>query len=276
MLNGLGDIALAIRRARNQFKDVFMQRFEGRVVFITGGGHGIGRATARRLVSEGATVALADIDIAAAKAVSDHLGGSSVAIRCDVTDSTSVRNAIGNAVTRFGRLDILVNTVGGGLHEGPIETAIDADWQRLIELNLVGVMRCMREAMPHLLKSSYGGSIVSVGSVNGVSAFGGNAYSAAKAGLELLTRNLAAEYGSRGVRCNLIAPGTIDTRVWDNQPGSRERLAKLYPLGRIGTPEDVAAAVAFLASDDAAWITGVTLLVDGGVLTGPRAVLRME
>jgi NAD(P)-dependent dehydrogenase (short-subunit alcohol dehydrogenase family) len=253
-----------------------MRRFDARVAFITGGGHGIGRATALRLAAEGAQVAVADIDMAAAESVSAELDESGFAVRCDVTNSDSVKDAVAGAASRFGQLDILVNTAGGGLHEGPIESASDADWQRLIELNLIGVMRCVREATAYLIDSPFGGSIVSVGSVNGVSAFGGNAYSAAKAGLELLTRNLAAEYGSRGVRCNLIAPGTIDTRVWDNQPGSRERLAKLYPLGRIGKPEDVAAAVAFLASDDAAWITGITLPVDGGVLTGPRAIQRPE
>jgi NAD(P)-dependent dehydrogenase (short-subunit alcohol dehydrogenase family) len=222
-------------------------------------------------VSEGARVALADVDEEATSRVVNELGEVATALHCDVTDASSVQDAVDTAVARFGRLDVLVNTAGGGMHEGPIESATDEQWLRLIDFNLVGVMRCIRAAMPSLLESPGGGSIVTIGSVNGISAFGGNAYSAAKAGLQLITKNIAAEYGARGLRCNLIAPGTIDTRVWDNQPGSRERLAKMYPLGRIGTPKDVAAAVAFLASDDAAWITGVTLPVDGGVLSGPRA-----
>ena len=114
---------------------------------------------------------------------------------------------------------------------------------------------------------------MTIGSVNGLAAFGSHPYSAAKGGLEILTKNLAAEYGRRGLRFNLVAPGTIRTRVWDDQPGALDRLTKLYPLGRVGEPDDIAAAVAFLASDDAAWITGTTLPVEGGILTGPMGLL---
>jgi NAD(P)-dependent dehydrogenase (short-subunit alcohol dehydrogenase family) len=163
--------------------------------------------------------------------------------------------------------------VAGGDWAEPSFAEVDDDlWQRKLDLNLTGAMRCVRAALPHLLASPVGGSVVTIGSVNGLSAFGGYPYSAAKAGLQNLTKNLAAEYGRRGLRFNLVAPGTIRTRNWDNQPGALDRLRAVYPLGRVGEPEDVAAAVAFLASDDAAWITGVTLPVDGGILTGPRAM----
>ena len=177
------------------------------------------------------------------------------------------------AIDRFGRLDVLVNTAGGDAQEPPFPDADDALWVRLADLNLLGVVRCIRAALPHLIASPAGGAVVTIGSVNGLAAFGSYPYSAAKAGLESVTKNLAAEYGRSGVRFNLIAPGTIRTRVWDVQPGALESLSHLYPLGRVGEPEDVAAAVAFLASDDAAWITGVTLPVDGGILTGPKAYL---
>lgn len=253
-----------------------MNRFDQRVAVVTGGGHGIGRATVRRLAAEGARVAVADVDQAAAGAVAGELGHQGIAILIDVTDSSSVNAAMHAAAEHFGQIDVLVNTAGGGLHEGSIESARDEDWQSLLELNLFNVMRCVRAAIPHLRQSAYGGNVVSIGSVNGSVAFGGYAYSAAKAGLELVTRNLAAEFGSEGMRFNLIAPGTINTRVWDDQPESRERLRHLYPLGRIGEPEDIAAAVAFLASDDAAWITGITLPVEGGVTTGPIGWMRQQ
>ncbi len=253
-----------------------MQRFSDRVAFVTGGGHGIGRAVCLRLAKEGASVVIADLDVAAAGRVAEdisHIGGIALAVNLDVTESASVAAGMTTAIDRFGRLDVLVNTAGGDAQEPPFPDADDALWVRLADLNLLGVVRCIRAALPHLIASPAGGAVVTIGSVNGLAAFGSYPYSAAKAGLESVTKNLAAEYGRSGVRFNLIAPGTIRTRVWDAQPGALEGLSHLYPLGRVGEPEDVAAAVAFLASDDAAWITGVTLPVDGGILTGPKAYL---
>jgi meso-butanediol dehydrogenase / (S,S)-butanediol dehydrogenase / diacetyl reductase len=256
-----------------------MRRFEGRVAFVTGGGHGIGRATACRLGSEGASIAVADIDVEAARAVAaelDEAGTQALVVRCDVTDSRSVDQAIEAAVNRFGRIDVLVNTAGGDLqHPGFYETP-DEEWRALVDLNLTGVVRCIRAALPHLVSSPVGGSVVTIGSVNGMTTFGSEPYSAAKAGLQNLTGNLAAQYGRQGVRFNLIAPGTIRTRVWDRQPESLQQLSQLYPLGRVGQPEDVASAVAFLASDDAGWITGAVLPVDGGILaSGPFGAFRL-
>jgi NAD(P)-dependent dehydrogenase (short-subunit alcohol dehydrogenase family) len=221
-------------------------------------------------------VTIADIDLDAARAVQAELGEVAHVVECDVTSTASVNAAIEQAVDRFGQLDVLVNTAGGGGFEDGIEHASDDDWLDLIDLNLLNVMRCVRAALSHLRNSAFGGNVVTIGSINGVAAFGGYAYSAAKAGLELVTKNLAADYGREELRFNLIAPATVDTRVWDRQPESRERLSKLYPLGRIGRPEDIAAAVAFLASDDAAWISGITLPVDGAVSTGPKAFLTQD
>jgi NAD(P)-dependent dehydrogenase (short-subunit alcohol dehydrogenase family) len=253
-----------------------MRRFESRTAFITGAGHGIGKSSAIRLASEGATIVLADLDLDAAASVADEITasfGPAMAVECDVTRTGSVNAAFAAATERFANVDVLVNTAGGATRQQPFVNAADTEWLRDIDLNLLSVMRCVQAALPMLRKSRFGGSVVTIGSVNGIAAFGGYSYSAAKAGLELLTRNLASDYGADRVRFNLVAPGTIRTRVWDHQPGAIERLSKMYPLGRIGEPDDIAAAVAFLASDDAAWITGVTLPVDGGVLTGPSAVL---
>ncbi|MDQ3779243.1 MAG: glucose 1-dehydrogenase [Chloroflexota bacterium] len=253
-----------------------MERFDGRVVYVTGAAHGIGRTIAIRLGREGASVTVADLDIQAAERVTDEVtdsGGSAFAVRCDVTDRTSVDAGIAASIERFGQLDVLVNAAGGDAPEPPFAEADDDLWQRLLDLNLTSTMRCIRAALPHLLASTAGGNVVTIGSVNGLSAFGSYPYSAAKAGLQIVHKNFAAEYGRRRLRFNLVAPGTVRTRVWDNQPGVLDRLATLDPLGRVGEPEDIAAAVAFLASDDAAWITGTTLPVDGGILAGPRAIL---
>jgi NAD(P)-dependent dehydrogenase (short-subunit alcohol dehydrogenase family) len=252
-----------------------MNRFEDRVACVTGAAHGIGRAIVLRLAKEGASVAVADLDVQTAEQVAQEVtsaGGTAIALLCDVTQRASVDAGVAAAAERFGHLDILVNTAGGDYSEPPFDETSDELWERKIDLNLLSVMRCVRAALPHLLASEFGCNVVTIGSINGLAAFGGYPYSAAKAGLQNLTKNLAAEYGRRGVRFNLVAPGTIRTRAWDNQPGALERLAKLYPLGRVGEPADIAAAVAFLASDDASWITGLTLPVEGGILTGPRGI----
>jgi NAD(P)-dependent dehydrogenase (short-subunit alcohol dehydrogenase family) len=250
-----------------------VKRFDRRTALITGGAHGIGRACARRLASEGAAVVVADIDVEAANAVSAELteaGARTVAVACDVTDVGSVGAAFEVAAEHLGGIDVLVNVAGGDRVPADPDDPDDAHWAAMLDFNLVGVVRCIRAALPHLLRSSSGGSVVTIGSINGLVAARSEPYSAAKAGLVNLTINLAARYATRGVRFNLIAPASIRTRVWDDQLEELERMTALYPLRRVGTPDDVAAAVAFLASDDAAWITGVTLPVDGGLLAaGP-------
>ncbi|MFZ0217676.1 MAG: SDR family oxidoreductase [Candidatus Dormiibacterota bacterium] len=250
----------------------------GRVALVTGGGHGIGRATVRRLRAEGARVLVADIDLPAAAdvahGVDDGTGAQARPAEVDVTDRGSVDACVGGCVAQFGRLDCLITTAGGDRHTPDFAGTDDAAWTELLDLNLVGVVRCIRAAVPHLAATGGGGSVVIVGSINALAAFGSEPYSSAKAGLGILTRNLAASLGPRGVRVNLVAPGTIRTRVWDDQPGGADRLRALYPLGRVGEPEDVAAAIAFLASEDASWITGVTLPVDGGATAGPAALFQ--
>ncbi len=257
-----------------------MRRFEHRVALITGAAHGIGRATATRLATKGAAVAVTDVDAGGAASAVEELeasGASALALGCDVTDVRSVRAAVAQTVDRFGRLDVLVSNVGVAT-DTEFEEVGDEEWQRQVDPTLNGAVRCIQAALPHLLAAPTGGAVVSVGSVNGLAGFGNEAYSAAKAGLISLTQNLALRYGRRGVRFNLVAPGTVRTRIWNRRiatdPGVLDRMAEHYPLGRVGDPADIAAAVAFLASDDAAWITGTVLRVDGGVLAGHTGFLR--
>ncbi|WP_166983163.1 SDR family NAD(P)-dependent oxidoreductase [Paramicrobacterium fandaimingii] len=271
-----------------------MKRFEGRAALITGGAHGIGFACTRRLAEEGATVVIGDIDMDAAadaasainELVAPGVGSdrAAYAVHCDVTERGAVERAVAETVQRCERLDVLVSNVGvaSGV---PFADTDDAEWERQSDPTLSGSMRVIRAALPHLLEAPGGGAVVATASVNGLIACGGVAYSAAKAGVINAMKNLAAEYGAnaRGtvdaasgwVRFNAVAPGTTATRVWTERGAEGERdmreFGRLTAMGRPGTPDEIAAAVAFLASHDAAWITGVTLPVDGGLSVGPLA-----
>ncbi len=199
--------------------------------------------------------------------VAQEIGSNALGIRVDVTSRDDIDAAVAAAVERFGRLDVVVNNAGGCIVRSVPEDATAEEWHAQLDLTLVGASRCIQAALPELVKNR--GNVVTISSVNGIAAFGNIEYAAAKAGQIAMTVNYAARYGNLGVRFNVVAPGTIRTPNWDNQPDTLEKFGKMYPLGRIGEPEDIAAAVAFLASDDASWITGHTLPVEGGVLTGP-------
>lgn len=193
-------------------------------------------------------------------------------MRLDITARPTVETAVAEAMDRHGRLDVLVNTAGGDdARIDPMES--DEAWTRLYDVNLIGTVRCIRACLPGLMSAPGGGAVVTVGSINGLVAFGSDPYSAAKAGLSCLTLDLAARYAARRLRFNLVAPGTVRARNRDGQPGALDGLTRCYPLGRIGEPEDIAAAITFLASGDASWMTGVVLPVEGGVQTGPMAHL---
>ncbi|WP_406382027.1 SDR family NAD(P)-dependent oxidoreductase [Streptomyces sp. NBC_01618] len=245
-------------------------RFDGYGVLITGAGRGIGAATAGRLASEGARVLVTDLDGDRAERTAAAIrerGGTAEALPCDVSDRAAVEAAVAHAVAAFGSLDVLVNNAYACTPDAPLfEDEPDEAWQRDLDITLTGPYRCARAALPYLVASGRG-AIVNIGSVNGEQDFGNHAYSAAKAGLGSLTRTLAGHAGPRGVRVNLVAPGTIRTDAWAGRDAELSRLSGLYPLGRIGEPDDIASAVAFLASRDAAWITGTTLRVDGGLTT---------
>lgn len=249
-----------------------MRRFDAYGVVVTGAARGIGEATARRFADEGASVLIADLDGDAAARTAAAIresGGRAEAAQCDVADSASVDAAVARAVAAFGTLDVLVNNAYScSEHRDDFADEADEDWRRDLDVTLMGAMRCARAAMPHLAKAPQRrGAIVNVGSVNGLSYFGNAAYSAAKAGLVSLTQSLAMQGAAHGVRANLVAPGTIRTPAWDGRERILEAAARAYPLGRVGEPADIAAAVTFLASRDASWITAVTLPVDGGILT---------
>ncbi|MBO1336509.1 SDR family NAD(P)-dependent oxidoreductase [Streptomyces sp. VRA16 Mangrove soil] len=245
-----------------------MERFAGHTALITGAGRGIGAAVAQRLAAEGAGVLVTDIDPAAARRSAAEIreqGGNAREFTCDVGDRASVEAAVAHAVETFGALDVLVNNAYSCQPDAPLfEDEDDEVWARDLDLTLTGAYRCSRAALPHLAASGRG-AIVSIGSVNGLQDFGNHAYSAAKAGLGSLTRTLAGHAGPRGVRVNLVAPGTVRTPAWTSNGQDPDSVSQLYPLGRVGEPADIAAAVAFLASRDASWITGVVLPVDGGI-----------
>ncbi|MFF3400816.1 SDR family NAD(P)-dependent oxidoreductase [Streptomyces sp. NPDC002659] len=241
------------------------RRFEGYGVLITGAARGIGEATARRLAAEGARVLVTDVDAERAATTAGGIAGAE-SCGCDVGDRTAVEAAVAYAVERFGTLDVLVNNAFSCGADAPLfEDEPDGVWLRDLDITLTGAFRCARAALPHLAASGRG-AIVNIGSVNAEQDFGNHAYSAAKAGLASLTRTLAGDAAPRGVRVNQVNPGTIRTSAWSGREAQLDALSRVYPLGRVGEPDDIAAAVAFLASRDAGWITGTTLRVDGGLL----------
>jgi meso-butanediol dehydrogenase / (S,S)-butanediol dehydrogenase / diacetyl reductase len=249
-----------------------MERFDGCAALVTGAGQGIGEAIARRLVAEGARVLVTDRDLEAARASAGRIGDAAVPYRCEVTDGDSVRAAVDHAAGQFGRLDVLVNNAAHCTSE-PLRELTEQHWLADLDATLLGAFRCAKAALPYLIDSGRG-AIVNIGSVNGAQYFGNTAYSAAKAGLASLTRSLAVSQAGRGVRVNLVMPGTVRTPNWAGREEVLARAAGEYPLGRVGEPDDIAAAVAFLASTDAAWITGVELPVDGGLLVSNLGMNR--
>jgi meso-butanediol dehydrogenase/(S,S)-butanediol dehydrogenase/diacetyl reductase len=254
-------------------------RLIDRTAIVTGGGSGIGRAIVELFAREGAPVVVADRISARAHDVADQIkgaGGRAVAVEADVTQAIDVAHMVALALATFGRLDILVNNAGWS--EGDDILSIDeATWDLNLQVDLKSVFLCSKEVLPHLLAQK-SGAIVNISSVNGLTGMGEEAYSAAKAGVINLTRNMAVKYGPQSVRVNCICPGTIRTPIWrprlEKDPQAFERLSKWYPLGRVGEPEDVANAALFLASEEAAWITGTTLLVDGGLTAGNYRMSR--
>ncbi|GHH00204.1 SDR family NAD(P)-dependent oxidoreductase [Streptomyces lanatus] len=257
-------------------------RFAAHAVLITGAARGIGAATARRFAEEGARVLLTDRDGPEVEKTAADLSGRGLtvaALACDVGDRASVEAAVAHAVESFGSLDVLINSAASCTPDTALfEDGPDDAWDLDLDITLTGTYRCCRAALPHLAASGRG-AIVNIGSVNALQDFGNHAYSAAKAGLASLTRTIAGHAAARGVRVNLVTPGTVRTSAWEGRDAELDAIRGLYPLGRVGEPEDIAAAVAFLASRDAAWITGTTLTVDGGltaVNTGFLAAIKRE
>jgi NAD(P)-dependent dehydrogenase (short-subunit alcohol dehydrogenase family) len=242
-----------------------MGLLDGQRAVITGGASGIGRATARRMSEEGATVSVIDLNGDAASEVAGEIGGH--AFVADVTDPDGLRDAVDGAAAAMGGLSILYNNAGIG-SVSPLHEWDPDEWNRLVAVNLTGVYLGFRAAIPHLWSAGTG-SVVSTASISGTRPAAGEApYSAAKAGVAAITASAALEYGPR-IRVNSVAPGMILTALTEPLmqflPHERERFERTTPLGRIGEPEDIADVVVFLCSDLARFITGQNIVVDGGM-----------
>lgn len=241
-----------------------MMRFKDKVVIVTGGASGIGEASVRAFAREGAKVVIADF-ADHGQALADELGADkALFIKIDVTDSEAVQAMITKTVTKFGRLDVMFANAGIAA-DGPIDELEESAWQRTIDINLGGVYLCNKYAIQQFLKQDVG-VIVNCGSIHShVGKHGVTAYAAAKGGVKLLTQTLGIEYGAQGIRVNAVCPGYIDTPLLSHIPDdAKEKLVALHPMGRLGRAEEVANAVLFLASDEASFVTGSSLMVDGG------------
>jgi meso-butanediol dehydrogenase/(S,S)-butanediol dehydrogenase/diacetyl reductase len=247
-----------------------MERFEGKVALITGSASGIGAASARRLFTEGASLVLADIDANGGQAIADELDPSGKRVlfqELDVRDMQAVDDVTQAAVDRFGRLDVVFNNAGIGAY-GHVDEMDPAIWRNIIDVDLNAVYYGCRSAVPRL-RASGGGAIVNTASISGTHGdYGLAAYNAAKGAVLNLTRTLALDHARDGIRSNAVCPGPIETNLTaplTAVPALMEVYRDNIPMGRIGRADEVASVVAFLASDDASYVNGAAIVVDGGV-----------
>ncbi|GAB7077209.1 SDR family oxidoreductase [Streptomyces albidoflavus] len=246
--------------------------FRGGTAFVTGAASGIGRATALAFARAGARVALVDLSADGLRQTArlvEAAGGEALPLTCDVTDEDEVRAAVDRTVGRFGRLDAAFNNAGV---EQPVQTAAETakeDWDRILGVSLTGAFLCTRAQIRQMRAQGGGGAVVNVSSGAGVKGFRGQAaYAAAKHGIIGFTRSAALDHAAEGIRVNAVCPGIVDTgmirRFGETRPGGRDGLVADEPVGRLGRPEEIASAVLWLCSDDAAFTTGTALVVDGG------------
>jgi NAD(P)-dependent dehydrogenase (short-subunit alcohol dehydrogenase family) len=253
-------------------------RFDNDIVLITGAGSGIGQAIATRFAAEGAHVAVTDryADRADSTAVTIRThGGSAIAITMDVTSEDQVAAANDTITREFGPVTILVNNAGLSLGSD-IRSITPDQWDINLSVVLKGPYLCTRAVLPTMIERGKG-VILNISSVNGMFGIGEEAYSAAKAGLLNFTQNIAMRHGPQGIRSNAISPGTIRSPIWNERfardPEIFDNLTAWYPLGRVGEVDDIASAALFLCSDEASWITGVNLPVDGGLTAGNHRMI---
>ncbi|WP_054025680.1 SDR family NAD(P)-dependent oxidoreductase [Bacillus sp. FJAT-28004] len=242
-------------------------RFQDKVAIVTGGASGIGEVTVRLFAEEGAKVVIADFSDQG-QAVSDQLnaeGFDTLFVKTDVANEEDVIHMVSQTVNKYGKLDILFANAGIA-KDGPADLLSAEAWKRTIDINLTGVFLCDKYAIKQMLAQGTGGSIVNCGSIHShVGKANVTAYASAKGGVKLLTQSLSADYATKGIRVNAICPGYIDTPLIQGRSEAiTQHLIDLHPMKRLGRPEEVGKAVLFLASDDASFITGTSLLVDGG------------
>jgi NAD(P)-dependent dehydrogenase (short-subunit alcohol dehydrogenase family) len=251
-------------------------RLKGKSAIVTGSAAGIGKATAMLFASEGARVVVSDIDEAPAREVVSAIvaqGGEAIFVKADVSKPEDAQHLIETTARSYRQIDILVNNAGVYRGDGDILKVPDEVWDKVMAVNLKGTYLCCKFAIAQMVRQQ-SGSIVNVSSVNALMGFSLTAYTASKGGVEALTRLLAMEYGPKGIRVNSICPGTIMTEnsiaIYSERPGLVEQVTKMYPAGRLGAPLDVAQCALYLSSDASAFVTGASLVVDGGLTSGRK------
>ena len=250
-----------------------MRRFEEKVVLVTGAASGIGKATALRFGAEGAHVAVCDRNVEGANAVAAAIreaGGDAIGVACDVSDPASAKGAVATTVERYGRLNVLASVAGVGGFALTLDETLE-HWNQLIAVNLTGTFLMCQNALPHILATK--GAIVTTASTAGIKSHPyAAAYCASKGGVVMLTRALAVEYARKGVRINCVCPGGVDTPIIQQfslpPGGAMQQLMRIAPIiDRMGAPAEIAGAITYLASDDATYVNGSILVVDGAMTT---------
>ncbi len=244
--------------------------FKDKVVLITGAGAGIGKATAKAFAERGAYVVVADVDARAGRETAGEIGDRALFIEVDVSDRDSVRQMVERTEERFGRIAILVNNAGI-YHQGDVLETPEEVWNRVLSVNLTGMYLCAQQVLPQMVSQGKG-VIVNVASEAGMVAIGGQvAYNVSKAAVISLTQSMAVDFARRGIRVNAVAPGTTETPLVeaalnkaDDPKKARRKLEECRPLNRLGRPEEIAAAILALASDELGYATGAVLAIDGG------------